>query len=598
VFFNWNFGDPTSGIYNTSTLRLPSHYYSVPGTYTVKLEAIDIYNCPKEEFRQVIVHPLPLPAFAYTEGICDSTIYFNESSSGNGSNISRWIWNYGDGTVDTVFAPNSPDLSHLYSSAGLYIVSLSVTNLNGCTETIADSNVLVKPCLDADFELIDTLICQNNMLSFADSSYSGIPTGEWYWNFGDGHDTTYFSYTNPVNHVFETAGTYTVIMRISTDIAGQKVSDSTQLVVFVNPTPLPDFKFDLVCYQQNAEFTNMTSGNGTQIENYNWTFGEPTSVPNDTSTLRNPSHLYNAPGTYEVKLIAKNTIGCRDSIQKPLIVYGLPDANFEYSLSCAGDVTTFTDLSVLAVAPIVEWDWTFSDDGGVIGRREVPNPDYIFNNPGDYFVNLMVADTNGCLDTINQKITTWNIPTSIFTFADNFNDVQGQLQFANTSIEATRYYWTFGNGDDSYGENPVAFYQNDGTYDIMLVTWNDKDCSDTLTMEYKFMVKGLYIPTAFSPNNPKISIQQLKPVGINLKEYRFEVYDRWGNLLWKTDKLDTNGRPTEGWDGTYNGVLMQEGAYVWKASGVFKDGTIWEAENIGNSDNLPKVKTGTATMIK
>jgi len=598
VFFNWDFGDPASGINNTSTLRLPSHYYSQPGTYTIMLQAIDINNCPKKEYLELVVHPLPLPAFTFSEGICDSTIYFNESSSGNGSNITQWIWNYGDGNIDTVFAPNSADLSHLYSSAGLYSVSLSVTNTNGCTEVLTNSNVLVKPCIDAEFELIDTLICQNNMLSFADSSFSGIQTSEWYWDFGDGNDTTYYSYLNPVNHVFATAGTYRVKMRISTFIAGQKVSDSTQLIVFVNPAPLPDFIYSKVCYLQNAEFTNMTSGNGTQISNYKWTFGEPTSVPNDTSSVRNPVHLYNAPGTYEVKLVARNTIGCVDSIQKSLIVYGLPDANYDYSLSCAGDKTVFNDLSVVAVAPLIKWDWTFSDNTGVMGRREIPNPEYIFVTPGDYLVNLMVRDTNGCVDTINQKITTWSVPTSIFNFTDNFNEVQGQLQFVNTSIDATKYYWTFGNGDDSYGENPVAFYQNDGTYSVTLVTWNDKECSDTLTMDYKFMVKGLYIPNAFSPGNPKTAIQLLKPVGINLKEYRFEVYDRWGNLLWWTDKLDTSGRPTEGWDGRYNGIMMQDGAYVWIASGVFKDGTIWDAENIGNNENLPKFRTGTATMLK
>ena len=598
VFFNWNFGDPGSGIYNTSTLRLPSHYYSQPGTYTISLQAIDINNCPKTKYLELVVHPLPIPAFTFTEGVCDSTIYFNESSSGNGSNITQWIWNYGDGNVDTVFAPDPPDLSHLYSSSGMYIVSLSVTNTNGCAEILTDSNVLVKPCIDAEFELIDTLICQNNMLSFADSSFSGLPTSEWYWNFGDGNDTTYYAYTNPVNHVFETAGTYSVKMRLSTFVAGQKVSDSTQLTVFVNPAPLPDFIFGKVCYLQNAEFTNMTSGNGTQISKYNWSFGEPTSVPNDTSTVRNPTHLYNAPGTYDVKLVAKNTIGCVDSILKPLIVYGLPDANYSYSLSCAGDKTSFTDLSVLAVAPLIKWDWTFSDNTSVIGRKEDQNPDYIFSTPGDYLVNLMVRDTNGCVDTLNQNVTTWSVPTSIFNYTDNFNDVQGQLQFVNTSIDATKYYWTFGNGDDSYGENPVAFYQNDGTYAITLVTWNDKECSDTITMDYKFMVKGLYIPNAFSPGNPKASVQLLKPVGINLKEYRFEVYDRWGNILWWTDKLDNYGRPTEGWDGRYNGVLMQDGAYVWIASGVFKDGTIWDADNIGNNDNLPKLKTGTATMLK
>jgi PKD repeat protein len=308
--------------------------------------------------------------------------------------------------------------------------------------------------------------------------------------------------------------------------------------------------------------------------------------------------MYNAPGTYDVKLVTRNTIGCSDSIQKSLIVYSLPDANYSYSLSCAGDNTEFTDLSVSSVAPIIEWDWTYTDNTGVIGREDIQNPDYIFTVPGDYTAQLIVSDTNGCADTIAQQVTTWNIPTSIFTYTDNFNQVQGQLQFSNTSIEAVKYYWTFGNGDDSYSENPVAFYQNDGSYTITLVTWNDKECSDTLSLDYKFMVKGLYIPNAFSPTSPKVEVQILKPIGINLEEYKFEVYDRWGNMLWWSDELDENGRPTEGWDGTYNGVILQEGAYVWVASGVFKDGTIWEADNMGNNDNLPKSKTGTATLIR
>jgi hypothetical protein len=69
-------------------------------------------------------------------------------------------------------------------------------------------------------------------------------------------------------------------------------------------------------------------------------------------------------------------------------------------------------------------------------------------------------------------------------------------------------------------------------------------------------------------------------------------------LLWSTDKLDGYGRPLEGWDGQYNGILMPEGAYIWKASAIFKDGSIWDANNIGNNDYLPKSKSGSATMIR
>ncbi len=600
VFFNWNFGEPSSGIYNSSTLRYPSHLYSTPGIYTVSLEAFDIHNCKDKVYLTVNVLKLPIPSFSYTEGLCDSTVYFNQTSSGNGASISQWIWNYGDGTIDTLYAPvSSGDTAHMYTNAGMYVIGLTVTNANGCSNTVVDSSVLVKPCLNASFEIIDTLICQNNLLSFADSSYSGLPTKEWYWDFGDGTDTTYYVYTNPVNHVFTLPGTYHVRLRISTDIAGKTVSDSTVVTVMVNATPLPEFTVGVVCYLQNAEFTNMTSGNGTLVNSYRWNFGEPASVPNDTSTLRNPVHLYDAPGNYDVKLVTKNTIGCADSIQKQLTVYALPDAAFKYSNSCAGDNTAFTDLSVEAVAPLEHWQWTFSNTTGILGMSDLQDPGFVFTAPGTYLVNLMVSDTNGCIDTItNRNVITWSVPTSIFAYVDDFNDVQGQLQFTNSSLDAKKNYWTFGNGEFSYQTNPVVFYRNDGTYNISLVTYNDKDCTDTLTVEYKFMVKGLYIPNAFSPDNPHKEVQLLKPVGINLKTFYFEVYDRWGTMLWSTDKLDANGRPTEGWDGRINGITLPQGVYVWRASGIFKDGTIWEANSVGNTDHMPNAKTGTATLIR
>jgi PKD repeat protein len=202
------------------------------------------------------------------------------------------------------------------------------------------------------------------------------------------------------------------------------------------------------------------------------------------------------------------------------------------------------------------------------------------------------------MDTINQNVTTWTVPTSLFSYTENYDNVQGQLQFENNSVDATKYYWDFGNGTFSYSDKPIANYENDGTYEITLVSRNDKDCTDTLSMKYDFMVKSLFIPNAFSPENLKTEVQLLKPVGINLIDYSFEVYDRWGNLLWKTDKLDDMGRPLEGWDGKYKGVVMPEGAYPWRASGQFKDGSVWEGENVGNNDHLPSTKVGTATLIR
>ena len=262
----------------------------------------------------------------------------------------------------------------------MYVVGLSVTNTNGCTNHILDSNVFVRPCMTAKFELIDTLICQNNTLSFADSSFAGIPANEWYWNFGDGKDTTYYTAVDSVTHIFTASGTFIVKLRISTTIADQRVSDSTLRTVVVNATPLPDFNLGKVCFKQEATFTNNTSGNGTILSAFKWSFGEPASAPNDTSTLQNASHLYASPGNFDVKLSATNTVGCKDSIQKQITVFSLPDANFGSSLSCVGDKTSFSDSTIIALASVNQWSWTFRRNNDSLGSSNVQNPEFTFSS--------------------------------------------------------------------------------------------------------------------------------------------------------------------------------------------------------------------------
>ena len=436
------------------------------------------------------------------------------------------------------------------------------------------------------------------MVGFRNTSFSSVTSNIWYWDFGDGTHATYDMFSNQINHIYKTPGAFMVKMILSAYVNGRKVNDTAHLVVNVNPSPFPDFIFNIVCNEKQAIFTNITSGSGIKIDNYKWDFGEIVSAEQNTSGLKNPVHSYYAPGTYEVTLIAQNVIGCKDSIQKLLVINGLPAANFKSELSCAGYKTLFSDLSTNAGAAITSWNWTFKDNMGIVGGKVVQNPEYVFKKSGEYAVSLKITDANGCHDSTSQYISSWDVPVSEFKIIENFDNLQGQIKLNNTSADASRYYWNFGNGDDSYAEKPVVLYPDEGNYKITLIAYSQKGCSDTLIMPYNFMIKSLYVPTAFSPLNPMKEVQLLKPVGINLQQYLFEVYDRWGNLLWQTDKLDSEGRPTEGWDGKYKDKLLQEGAYPWRASGIFKDGTIWQAENIGNNDHLPGSKVGTSTMIR
>lgn len=596
VFFNWNFGDPASGIYNNSTLRNPSHLYSEPGVYTVSLQATDIHNCSATEFRQVTVNPLPLPDFEFTVGSCDSIVSFNDLSNGNGASIIQWIWNYGDGLSDTINAPGNPDVSHKYMVPSLYDVTLTVMNSDSCSQVFS-TGVLARPCLEAAFSEIDTIICQHYNTAFADSSYSGLPITEWYWDFGDGVTSTYSTYQNPVYHSYADAGNYTVLMRITTSVSGQSISDSSTININVSPAPVADFITGKVCFGTEAEFTNQTVNNGVIISGYQWNFDDPASA-NDTSTLRNPFWRFGAPGYYDVELISANTLGCTDTIVKTVPVYMLPEANFDYSLSCTGNRTLFFDHSDSAYAPLSEWTWRFFEGTELLDGSLLQNPEYVFQNTGDHTVMLIVQDTNTCADTISQIIPTWPSPVSSFEFNENYENIQGQLLFENSSVGATHYFWDFGNGKTSFADNPQITYDIDGTYPITLIAYSDKECNDTSQVTYKFMVKGLFIPNAFSPENPHTEVQLFKPVGINLEEYLIQVYDRFGNLLWYSDKLDDLGRPVEGWNGRYNGVLLPEGVFVWKAKAVFRDGLIWNSHDVGNYENMNNLTHGTVTLIR
>jgi gliding motility-associated-like protein len=117
-------------------------------------------------------------------------------------------------------------------------------------------------------------------------------------------------------------------------------------------------------------------------------------------------------------------------------------------------------------------------------------------------------------------------------------------------------------------------------------------------MAYDLMFKGLYVPNALNPGNLDPEVAVFRPKGVNLKSYLVEIYDRWGNLLWSSTKLNSKGSPEESWDGTLHGEVLKEDVYVWKISAQFNDGEVWDGTNAGNNQNMPQKKSGTVTLIR
>jgi len=590
----WNFGDPASVPNNTSFLYKPSHVFSAPGTYIVKLKAWNSDNCVDSIYQEVIVYDLPQPVFSFVSEPCDSIVDFTDLSLAGGNSIASWEWHFGDGTPpETILAPGPGSTTHLYPNLGIYNVTLVITNDNGCVDSITES-VERYACISAIFTS-DTLLCARNPILFADNSFPVTSITQWQWIFGDGVDTTYSSYTDTVAHEYLNAGDYVVKLIINAIVSGVSFTDSSYQIISIRPTPEAYFSNRSVCFNQSTLFIDTSNTFGDPNTSWYWNFGEPTSGILDTSTFENPSHNYMNTGYYNVQMIVENQWGCTDSITKPTRVFDIPIAGFESTAPCLGDPTEFTDLSTATDTTFGIWRWNFGVPGTKKDTSNLQDPSYTYDSLGTYTVRMIVQDLNGCMDTIDSTFTVNITPLSAFNITEYVDGMNGKLRMENLSTGANAFEWNFGNGKYSDEENPVISYTEDGTYIIELISLNEFGCSDTTFFQYELLFKGLYVPNAFAPGNTNLAVRLFIPVGINLKKYHVQVFNSSGHVMWESTKLDPQGRPVEGWDGTFNGNLSPQGNYMWKINATFIDDSPWNGSDIGEGEFDTM---GTVTLIR
>lgn len=140
-------------------------------------------------------------------------------------------------------------------------------------------------------------------------------------------------------------------------------------------------------------FTNTTIGGNS----YKWDFGN-----GSTSTLESPSHTYNHPGVYTITLVAKNSEGCKDTVQGYLEVTDQvlsPDACFTIVNNNCTAPCTVTLSNCSSHADSYWWDF---GDGTT---STLANPDKLYNQPGSYTVTLTAYGNNGQSDTQTGVVT-------------------------------------------------------------------------------------------------------------------------------------------------------------------------------------------------
>jgi len=609
----WNFDDPSTGPDNTSHLYNPEHTFSHTGSFHVQLKVHNSDNCVDSIPQVVTVYRLPVPLFSTSTVTCNDTAHFTDLSLAGDGTISRWTWNFGDNTTLSINAPGPGDTSHVYAHDGVYSVSLKIMTSYGCVDSLSALNKVAIACIASAYVASDT-VCSKSPVLFTDSSSPVNLISTWYWHFGDGSsgwDTSYSVHCSSLTHKYTQPGLYTTRQKVTTIISGILVSDSSQRIILVKPSPTAGFASNkYVCNHDSLSFHYLPVP-GDTIVNYHWTFGDPGSgLNNSVDSITDPAHYYSKTGLFWSKLRVTNQEGCKDSASKQIKVHKLPLARFSVpDTLCSRQPVALYNSTVAGDTTIKNYTWHFSGPANPSTVSHEQNPDLYYDSEGRYIILLQVNDQFNCKDTVSDTIQIKPSPISSFTVDANYQGTAGKIKLINNSTGASDYLWTFryGSPSTSNKKDPdVVVYKDTGTYLIRLVAYGDiafqtAGCNDTSYYNYTVEFKGLFVPNAFAPMygsyNTNMDVTVFRPVGVSLMKYDVQVYDTWGHLLWESTQLDDNGVPTDGWDGTYNGTLQPQGTYMWKISATFKDGTIWEGTTTGSSGG--EVSTvGTVTLIR
>ena len=406
----------------------------------------------------------------------------------------------------------------------------------------------------------DTMACVPFRVDFTDTLHKGK---KLYWDFGNGlKDTTvapqFSTYTN-----YNATGIY-IVRVIAEDSLTCNIRDTAYLKIkagdnFANLAFIA--KKDLPCTNLSFTFTNQsttTFGNYTP-QSFIWNFGD--GSPEQISI--NASHVFPSIGQYTVTLKLVDPVFCNAPQTKTILLNANPLVKAKLltpAVGCAPYQASFINQS-----GTTDVTWEFSDGT----TSNVDNPIKLFSNPGTYTVRLIARDPNTCNKIDTSAYFTFIVserPHAVFTWSPNPPQRNTTTQFNNLSIGAIRYLWDFGDGENSTDINPTHLYNATGNFKVVLIAYNQYNCTDTFSLVVNTIVDALLdVPNAFTPGRFGVNgIVSVKGFGIGKLDWK--IYNRWGQVVFQTSNFK------EGWDGTFKGKLQPMDVYAYTLDVEFTDG--------------------------
>lgn len=411
-------------------------------------------------------------------------------------------WNLDDGSP----LNTSENFTHIFSTPGIYNVSLMTCTIHGCNTT--NHTLMVYDNITSNFTSVQYPCAAFPVnVTFRDNS-SGSNRDVLAWDFGDGTRSGNLT-VNWTNHTYYTPQLYNVTQYAYNNTFGI----SNQSSQWVNVTGLfANFTWDpatrTIDRGSSALFNFSDTSSGTNIyTRYIWEF-----EPNRFSFNQSDRYSFTRNGTYNVSLTVYNpSCGTSDNgnkTTKQITVYEHLSGNITYSPKC-GSFPLPVQFADNSTDTPDTWLWRFYDINGA-NPFDIPNnrtPVWVYPAPGTYRVDFIVGNSNPAPEWSTQTFWvtvtdclqasfTANQTRGIFPFTVNLTDTSTPPGSVNTRT------WNFGDQTTGTQETEIHTFGQKGNFNVTLTVTNSS--TGMTKVANKTIEVGSPVYANFTPNGTTV----------------------------------------------------------------------------------------------
>lgn len=420
--------------------------------------------------------------------------------------------------------------------AGFY--TFRVKDANGCPATTSLN--LVDPTPLNYSATGPSSVCATRPANLKASASGGTGTYTHFWQPGNtqGQSVNVFPSTTTVYSLttYDSNGCTTGVQQVTVNVA-------PQLSVYITAAGSG------ICPGSTAQITPTISG-GDGDYSFFWQPGNQTSPSIFVENITVPVYT----------LTVKDGCGSPAAIKNiPVNLHPQikPQYITRFSKGCAPFCARFINTTPKSSAPL----WGFGDRPG-LNTGDTTN--YCYLTAGRFNLSLSVIDSNLCRSsfTYSDAIEVRASPHAEFVTLDHTLTLfsADNIEFRNATTDALNYQWFV---ENDYVGTPLDMkysFRDTGNFHVRLVATNANNCRDTATQLIRVLEDfSFYMPNSFTPDGNGVNDLLLpKGTGWQQKDYVFEVFDRWGAVLFSTHEI------SGGWDGS--GQSINYNAYAWRVA--------------------------------